>query len=187
MIATNKARKARLAEIARDRLAYQEYVDVRDGLDKNITLTYAKLQKKDGPKVMKKKKKGELNGGINGVNGIAGPPVPLPNPASSGLTHDDEGQLVVPEALMSLVHARMEWEECIGKAFEERSLLVLSRAEPRHQQPAVDGDAITASLTETPLCALPLFAFPCNATTTTNSSGTCWRRIELFDVSARGG
>jgi len=120
VIATNRARKGRLAEIARDRLAYQEYVDVRDGLDKNITSTYAKLQKKDGPKVTKKKKKAELNGGINGVNGIAGPPVPLPNPASSGLAHDDEGQLVVPEALMSLVHTRMEWEECIGKAFEER-------------------------------------------------------------------
>ncbi len=54
------------------------------------------------------------------MNGIAGPPVPLPNPASSGLTHDDDGQLVVPDALMSLVHTRMEWEECIGKAFEER-------------------------------------------------------------------
>jgi len=70
--------------------------------------------------VTKKKKKVETNGGVNGVNGVAGPPVPLPNPASSGLSHDDEGQLVVPEALMNLVHTRMEWEECLGKAFEER-------------------------------------------------------------------
>ncbi|KLO19629.1 hypothetical protein SCHPADRAFT_898578 [Schizopora paradoxa] len=120
VVATNKARKARLAEIARERLAYQEYVDIRDGLDKNIASTYAKLLKKDGPKATKKKKKSETNGGVNGINGAGGPPAPLPNPASLGLTHDEEGQLVVPESLMNLVHTRGQWEECIGKAFEER-------------------------------------------------------------------
>lgn len=111
-------RKGRLAAIAKDRLAYQEYVETRDALDKSIASTYSKLQKKDGPKSSKKKKKGETNG-VNGVNGVSGPPVPLPNPASLGLGPDDGGQLVVPEALMQLVHTRQEWESLVGSALEE--------------------------------------------------------------------
>jgi transcriptional adapter 3 len=56
-VATNKARKARLVDIARDRLGYQEYLELRDSIDKNITNLYTKLQKKDTPKLSKKKKK----------------------------------------------------------------------------------------------------------------------------------
>ncbi|KAH8114204.1 histone acetyltransferases subunit 3-domain-containing protein [Phellopilus nigrolimitatus] len=131
--ATNKARRARLAEIARDRLAYQEYVDTRDALDKNINAMFAKLQKKDGPKASKKKKKGDAggaangaagsNGAANGMNGNGGAgggaPVPLPNPASLGLGPDTEGALVVPEALRQLVDTRRQWVSVIGGGFEE--------------------------------------------------------------------
>ena len=56
MLATNKARKVRLAAIAEDRLAYQEYVENRDAIDKQISTLYSKYQKKDGPKSSKKKK-----------------------------------------------------------------------------------------------------------------------------------
>ena len=56
MLATNKARRARLAAIAEDRLAYHEYVESRDAIDKQIATLYSKLQKKDGPKANKKKK-----------------------------------------------------------------------------------------------------------------------------------
>jgi len=108
-----------LADIARDRLAYQEYVEIRDSIDKNITATYSKLQKKDGPKVTKKKKKAEPTGGANGVNanGVA---IPLPNPASLGLGLDDDGQLHVPDALKSLIETRRDWVSIIGAAFEEK-------------------------------------------------------------------
>ncbi|KAF8638797.1 hypothetical protein AX17_001856 [Amanita inopinata Kibby_2008] len=57
VLATNKARRARLVAIARDRLAYQEYLELRDSIDKNITNLFGKLQKKDGPKIGRKKKK----------------------------------------------------------------------------------------------------------------------------------
>ncbi|KAF8643568.1 hypothetical protein AX16_008956 [Volvariella volvacea WC 439] len=84
ILATNKARKRRLAEIARDRLGYQEYLELRDSIDKNISTTYMKLQKKDAPKLARKKKKGGSSGSgstggeeekghghaVNGVNGI---------------------------------------------------------------------------------------------------------------------
>ncbi|KAI5118320.1 hypothetical protein M0805_006603 [Coniferiporia weirii] len=119
--AMNKARRARLAEVARDRLAYQEYVDARDALDKNITAMYTKLQKKDGPKASKKKKKGDGGGanGVNGSGGSAGPPMPLPNPAALGLGPDEEGTLVMPEALKQPVETRRQWVSVVGGGFEE--------------------------------------------------------------------
>lgn len=118
VIATNKARKRRLAAIAKDRLAFQEYIEGRDAIDKSITATFTKLQKKDGPKASKKKKKSDVNG-TNGVNGAGGPPVPLPNPASIGLGPDEEDKLVVPESLRDLVDTRRSWVDYIGGAFEE--------------------------------------------------------------------
>ncbi|PFH53570.1 hypothetical protein AMATHDRAFT_73369 [Amanita thiersii Skay4041] len=57
VLATNKARRTRLVAIARDRLAFQEYLELRDSIDKNITTMFGKLQKKDGPKIGRKKKK----------------------------------------------------------------------------------------------------------------------------------
>lgn len=128
--ALNKVRRRRLAEAARDRLAYQEYVDARETLDKNIQVIYSKLQKKDGPKVNKKKKKGgegggtngsaPPGGGTNGVNGVSGnSTMPLPNPASLGLGPDEDNCLAVPEQLRQLVETRQQWVEVIGGGFEE--------------------------------------------------------------------
>ncbi|KAH9914454.1 histone acetyltransferases subunit 3-domain-containing protein [Fomitopsis serialis] len=121
VLATNKVRRTRLTAIARDRLGYQEYVDLRDTLDKNITTLYTKLQKKDGPKANKsKKKKGsEPNGLPNGapLTGISALP---PCPAALGLTQDEENRLSVPEQLKRLVDTRQQWVETIGGVFEEK-------------------------------------------------------------------
>ena len=43
VIATNKAHKVRLLAVAKDRLGYQEYVEAREALDKNILSWYTKL------------------------------------------------------------------------------------------------------------------------------------------------
>ncbi|KAI0927872.1 hypothetical protein AcW1_005282 [Taiwanofungus camphoratus] len=119
VLATNRARKARLAAIARDRLGYQEYIDMRDSLDKNITTLYTKLQKKDGPKAGKKKKKGtELNGTANGaMTGVSALP---PCPAAIGLSPDEENRLNVPEHLRRLVQMRRQWVDTIGEVFEQK-------------------------------------------------------------------
>ena len=117
VIAINNVRKKRLAAIAKERLAYQEYIDSRDALDKSINTTFSKLQKKDGPKANKKKKKGDMNG-PNGVNGTGVPPVPLPNPASIGLGPDEEDRLIVPESLNHLVETRRSWVDLLGNAFD---------------------------------------------------------------------
>ncbi|KII89418.1 hypothetical protein PLICRDRAFT_41071 [Plicaturopsis crispa FD-325 SS-3] len=124
VVATNKARKERLASIAYDRLGYQEYLDLRDSIDKNISATYAKLQKKDVPKVAKKKKKGEANGTGNGAgaNGSASttPAVPPPCPAALGLSPDEENRLTVSEQLKQLVETRRQWVDQVGSVFERK-------------------------------------------------------------------
>jgi transcriptional adapter 3 len=119
VVATNKARKARLAAIARDRLGYQEYLDMRDAIDKNLASMYSKLQKKDTPKLAKKKKKGpDVNGTAQGVvNGI---PVPAPSPAALGLITDEDCNLTVPEPLQQLVETRRQWVDLVGAVFAEK-------------------------------------------------------------------
>lgn len=112
VVATNNARKARLVAIARDRLGYQEYLDLRDSIDKNISSVYTKLQKKDVPKSKKVKKKySEMNG--------MDPPIPAltPCPAALGLGPDDDNRLVVPEQLRQLVHTREQWVDVVGGVF----------------------------------------------------------------------
>lgn len=119
MVATNKARRARLAEITKDRLAYQEYCELRDSIDRNINNLYAKLQKKDRPKVVKKKKKGDA-GGDNVQAATNGMGIPLPNPATMGLILEEDGTLSAPEALKSLVETRRKWVDTLGEAFAEK-------------------------------------------------------------------
>lgn len=115
---TNKARRARLAEIARDRLAYQEYLDLRDALDKNISNLYTKLQKKDGPKSHKKKKKPSDLNGLSGLPNGSG--LPAPSPAALGLITDDEHHLTIPDQLKQLVETRRQWVERVGVIFEQK-------------------------------------------------------------------
>ncbi|KZT03474.1 uncharacterized protein LAESUDRAFT_333434 [Laetiporus sulphureus 93-53] len=119
VLATNKARRTRLAAIARDRLGYQEYLDLRDSIDKNITTLYSKLQKKDGPKSSKKKKKSaEPNGVANGtLDGLAALP---PCPAALGLAQDEQKRLSVPEQLKKLVQTRRQWVDTVGGIFDEK-------------------------------------------------------------------
>jgi len=119
VLATNKARRSRLAAIARDRLGYQEYIELRDSIDKNITTLYSKLQKKDGPKANKKKKKSmELNGMPNGVlTGVSALP---PCPAAIGLSQDEQNRLSVPEQANQLVKTRRQWVDTVGGVFEEK-------------------------------------------------------------------
>lgn len=115
VVAMNKGRRERLVAIAKDRLAYQEFVDLRESLDKAILATYNKLQKKDAPKLNKKKKKGPEG------NGTPGPiDIPKPPPSALGLGPDDDLHLVVPDQLKQLVETRRQWVNSVGSVFEEK-------------------------------------------------------------------
>jgi transcriptional adapter 3 len=119
VVARNKARKERLAAIARDRLGYQEYLDNRTALDKSITSAYSKVQKKDEPKLNKKKKKlSEVNGSVNGTT--SGASAPKPSPAALGLGPDDDLRLVVPDQLQQLVEIRRQWVTSVGGVFDDK-------------------------------------------------------------------
>ncbi|KAF5349718.1 hypothetical protein D9756_008959 [Leucocoprinus leucothites] len=135
VIAANKARKTRLISIARDRLGYQEYLELRDSIDKNISTLFSKLQKKDTPKLSKKKKKSEgsesgvnANGGggatANGVgNGSTGGGMLsnlAPCPASIGFNQDDDQFLLVNDQLKHLVETRRQWVDTVGSVFEQK-------------------------------------------------------------------
>ena len=136
-MATNKARKARLASIARDRLGYQEYIELRDSIDRNITNLYTKLQKKDIPKLNKKKKSSRplqgaaaasaANAALNAAKGAHipddTPTGPLaPCPAALGLTPDDDNHLTVNEQLKQLVETRRQWVDSVGSIFEQKEM-----------------------------------------------------------------
>lgn len=115
----NKARKERLASIAKDRLGYQEFLELRDSLDKSIVALYSKLQKKDAPKLGKKKKKSpEVNGNVNG--GGTSVELPKPPPSALGLGPDDDLHLVIPDQLKQLVETRQRWVTMVGGVFDEK-------------------------------------------------------------------
>ncbi|KAG0699009.1 histone acetyltransferases subunit 3-domain-containing protein [Suillus ampliporus] len=119
VVAMNKARKERLAAITRDRLGYQEYLDLRSALDKSITSAYSKIQKKDEPKLNKKKKKiTEANGSANG--NTSGASAPKPSPAALGLGPDEDLHLMVPDHLQQLVETRRQWVASVGGVFDEK-------------------------------------------------------------------
>ena len=120
MLATNKARKQRLVEIARDRLAYQEYMEARDSLDKNITTVYTKLQKKDAPKTIKKKKKGVVSANDHAGSEPPQPLGPIPCPAALGLGPDADNKLVIPDTLKDLVRTRKQWVQAVGGVFDTK-------------------------------------------------------------------
>ncbi|KAG6817054.1 hypothetical protein H0H87_000466 [Tephrocybe sp. NHM501043] len=116
VVATNKARKQRLVNIARDRLGYQEYLELRDSIDKNITNLYTKLQRKDAPKIVKKKKKGEMvQAETNGA-----PLVPGPCPAALGFHTDDDMQLHIGDQLKQLIDTRRQWVDRVGAVFDQK-------------------------------------------------------------------
>ena len=125
MLATNKARRLRLAAIADARLGYQEFVDTRDSIDKGIQMLYTKLQKKDGPKVSKKKKqhhhqKNASDGGGGGGGAPTGIAALPPCPAALGLSPDEQNALNVPEQLNALVRTRQGWVNEFGGMCDKR-------------------------------------------------------------------
>lgn len=113
---TNGARKARLLDIARERLAYQEYSTIHEDLDSQVQQAYLKRTRTLG-----KSKKGHHQGGGGGGGGAGRP---RPNAAGGGL---GAGTATVPglarqrdigDSARMLMDRRKRWEDCIGPVFE---------------------------------------------------------------------
>jgi transcriptional adapter 3 len=97
----NGARKARLLDVAKERLAYQEYSTIHEDLDSQVQTAYLKRTrtlgktKKAGPGVGKVKVPG-------GVDGVA---------VSRARDIGDNARM--------LMDRRRRWEECIGPVFRD--------------------------------------------------------------------
>ena len=103
----NGARKARLYDLAKERMAHQEYSTIHEDLDSQVQQAYLKRTrtlgktKKGGPGVGKPKA-----GAAGLVNGFAG--------AGVGALKRDIG-----ENARMLMDRRRRWEDCIGPVFKD--------------------------------------------------------------------
>lgn len=99
----NVARKDRLLSIARDRLAYQDYLNTLDGIEKGIIAGYTKMLKAYAPKKKKDKDK-DKNGNGAGTDDTKGlPPITL-DPS---------------DAVMDKVGLREKWVAVFGSAMQD--------------------------------------------------------------------
>jgi len=88
--------------IARDRLAYQDYLNALDGIEKGITAGYTKMLKAFAPKKKKDKDKDKGNNGVaDDTKGL--PPITL-DP---------------PEVIMDKVRLREKWVAAFGSAMQD--------------------------------------------------------------------
>lgn len=94
----NEARKSRLGEISKHRLAFAEYQSSLDGLEKSIEAAWSKRVKKHGS-APKKVTASALGNG------------------SAPTTH---GRPPVPENVKKLVQVRRGWVDSVGRTMRER-------------------------------------------------------------------
>ncbi|KAL1954607.1 hypothetical protein VTO42DRAFT_902 [Malbranchea cinnamomea] len=102
----NGARKARLLEIARERLAYQEYMTIHDDLDSQVQQAYLKRTRTLG-----KSKKGSQTKYRPGGAGGGSHPV---SSSTIGVSRPGIGDLA-----RTLMDRRKRWAECIGPVFKD--------------------------------------------------------------------
>jgi transcriptional adapter 3 len=102
----NEARKSRLADIAQHRLAYAEYSQSLDGIEKSIETAWVKRVKKHG--AAPKKGRHSSSEGTPAPNGIG---------TGSG---SGSGRPPVPENLKKLVAVRRGWVDSVGKTMTAR-------------------------------------------------------------------
>lgn len=118
----NKARRRRLAEIAKARLARNEFEEHVTALERSILAKYQQLQKQDVPNRPKKKKKsGGAGGGAHVVPD--GPLLPPPHihPAVWGMKRLEDGSEVgVDEELNNMVLTRQRFVELVQQCLDAK-------------------------------------------------------------------
>lgn len=109
----NGARKARLMELTKERMAHQEYTTILEDLDGQVQHAYMKRTR-----TMGKTKKAKKPGGAGGGSHAAGN-------AASGTARPGIGDVT-----KTLMERRQKWIDSIGTVFEdERALMAVPRAE----------------------------------------------------------
>ncbi|KAL2001683.1 hypothetical protein VTN02DRAFT_1404 [Thermoascus thermophilus] len=110
----NGARKARLLEIARERMAYQEYMTIHDDLDSQVQQAYLKRTRTLG-----KSKKGSQAkhrpGGAGGGSHVV---------SAAGVSRPGIGDVA-----RTLMDRRKRWRDCIGPVFKDSKTSVPEKGE----------------------------------------------------------
>ncbi|KAF1988625.1 hypothetical protein K402DRAFT_391844 [Aulographum hederae CBS 113979] len=104
-ILVNGARKARILELAEDRMAQQEYSSIAEDLDTQLNQAYAKRNRNIGKGKKNVKRPGGAGGGSHFINGTPGLGVAAPK---QGLG----------ETIKGLMDRRGKWNEWIGPVVE---------------------------------------------------------------------
>jgi transcriptional adapter 3 len=112
----NKARRQRVHTIALKRLAFQEYADHRETLDRHISTIYSRLQKRDTVKSASAKKRKKPGSATPAEEKDKEKPH---SPAALGLGPDPAGKLVVSEQLKEAVELRGAWVNKIGSELQQ--------------------------------------------------------------------
>ncbi|KAL9586375.1 MAG: hypothetical protein Q9212_000947 [Teloschistes hypoglaucus] len=104
----NGARKARILELANERMAYQEYSTIREDLDTQVQQAYLKRNRTLSKTKKNPKKPGGAGGGSHLVNGGLG------SGADVGISKPGIG-----EPVRQLMNRRQKWVDMIGPVFED--------------------------------------------------------------------
>ncbi|GKZ35355.1 transcriptional regulator [Aspergillus brasiliensis] len=110
----NSARKTRLLDIARERMAYQEYMTIHDDLDSQVQQAYLKRTRTLG-----KSKKGSQAkhrpGGAGGGSHVV---------SAAGV-----GRPAIGDVARTLMDRRKRWRDCIGLVFKDSKTSVPGKNE----------------------------------------------------------
>lgn len=101
----NGARKARIAEIAKERLAHQEYSTILEDLDNQVQQSYLKRTRTLGKGKKQQKRPGGAGGGSHFVGGAS---------ASVGVSRPGIGDVA-----RTLMERRKKWIDSVGPVFDE--------------------------------------------------------------------
>ncbi|KAL8663050.1 MAG: hypothetical protein Q9202_004190 [Teloschistes flavicans] len=104
----NGARKSRILELAKERMAYQEYSTIREDLDTQVQQAYLKRNRTLSKTKKNPKKPGGAGGGSHLVNGGVG------GGADVGISKPGIG-----EPVRQLMNRRQKWVDMIGPVFED--------------------------------------------------------------------
>ncbi|OAA62662.1 transcriptional regulator [Niveomyces insectorum RCEF 264] len=116
-VLVNGARKARLAELVKERMAYQEYQTILEDLDGQVQAAYLKRTRTMG-KTKKGKRPGAGAAGAGGAGGGAG----AAGGAGAGAGGAGTARPGIGDLTRTLMERRKRWIENIGAVFDDARL-----------------------------------------------------------------
>ena len=115
----NGARKARLTELVKERMAHQEYQTILEDLDSQVQAAYLKRTRTMG-KSKKGKRPGGAGGGSHAAGGGAAGAAGVARPTGIG------------DLNKTLMERRKRWIDSIGAVFDDEALGMVPRASDPH-------------------------------------------------------